>query len=192
MSISTHNVGSNVYIPVPLWVKSSAVWGGARQEYRYRLSRCWDDSKPTVAFLMMNPSVAAENVDDRTVARCRHFAEDWGYGRLLVGNSFAYRCTDQKRLLETLDPVGPDNDQHLLAMAAEADLIVVAYGKPAPRLRARGIQMITMLRQHGYQLHVLKLSKDGTPQHPLYLPGSLVPVPWPAATTHSFTRGNPN
>lgn len=81
----------------------------------------------------MNPSTADPMVDDPTVAKCGRFARRWGYGGLLVGDTFAYRATDQARLAEIEDPVGPDNDNHLLTMAAEASLVVFAYGKPKHR-----------------------------------------------------------
>ena len=97
-----------------------------------------------------------------------------------VGNTFAYRATDQSRLAEIPDPVGPDNDLHLLAMAAESALVVFAYGQPKHRtLRARGPAVARLLRdQVGVCLHVLRLSKNGTPYHPLYLPETLQPVVW--------------
>jgi hypothetical protein len=178
----THDVGSKTFIPLPLWVKGEATFGGARQQYRYRLSRVWDTSKSICLFVLMNPSSADVLADDRTVARCRAFAEGWGYGALLVGNTFAYRCTDQRRLLETPDPVGPDNDQHLLGMARDAKLIVFAYGTPHHRvLHDRGALVATLFRNQGHTLHVLRLSKDGVPVHPLYLPGSLKPVLWAPA-----------
>jgi len=176
--LGEHNVGSKTFVPLPLWVKSEAVFGGPKNEYRYRLSRVWDESRPAVLFVMMNPSTADVLVDDRTVARCRHFAEDWGYGRLLVGNTFAYRCTDQRRLLDVEDPVGPDNDRHLLVMARAAALIVFAYGKPHPSLRDRGRNVTDLFRVRGFALHVLRLSQDGTPVHPLYLPRTLKPTLW--------------
>jgi len=173
-----HDVGSKVCIPLPLWVKGEAVFGGARQQYRYRLSRVWQAERPTVLFVMMNPSTADPLVDDRTVARCRNFAERWGYGRMLVGNTFAYRCTDQKRLLEVQDAVGPENDEHLLAMAAESEKIIFAYGKPHASLRSRGLAVARLFAGAGHTLHVLRLSQGGVPCHPLYLPSSLEPVVW--------------
>jgi len=178
MKSTEHDVGSKTRIPLPLSVKSAAVFDGPKNEYRYMLSRIWDTALPCVLWIMMNPSVADELADDRTVARCRSFAESWGYGSILVGNTFAYRCTDQKRLLEVADPVGPGNDAYLLKMAAKSDLIVFAYGKPHVSLRARGRQVADLFRAHGHTLHVLRLSQDGTPAHPLYLPGSLRPDIW--------------
>jgi hypothetical protein len=127
---------------------------------------------------MMNPSTADPLVDDRTVYRCRRFAEDWGFGRLLVGNTFAYRCTDQSRLLEVEDPIGPENDHHLLIMAAEATMIVFAYGTPHSRLRSRGPEVARLFNANGHALRVLRLSKTGIPVHPLYLPADLKPTLW--------------
>jgi hypothetical protein len=35
-----------------------------------------------------------------------------------------------------------------------------------------------LIEKAGIVPHVLKLSKDGIPTHPLYLPGSLEPMVW--------------
>jgi len=128
---------------------------------------------------MMNPSTAEPRFDDPSVARCRSFAKAWGYGTLLVGNTFAYRATDQRRLLEVEDPIGPENDKYLKQMARKASLIVFAYGKPHIKLRARGIAVARMLaKATDHPVYVLKLTADGTPSHPLYLPGNLQPKVW--------------
>ncbi|MEO8737891.1 MAG: DUF1643 domain-containing protein [Edaphobacter sp.] len=124
-----------------------------------------------------DPSTANPTADDPTVAKCRRHAEKWGYGTLLVGNTFAYRATDQKRLMSVADPVGPENS-HLLAMATRSTMIVFAYGKPPRSLQHRGPAVARMLSGGGRRpLHVLKLCGDGTPSHPLYLRGDLTPSP---------------
>jgi hypothetical protein len=136
----------------------------------------WNELLDSVLFVMMNPSTADPFVDDPTVAKCQRYARAWGYGTLLVGNTFAYRATNQKQLLQVADPVGPLNDEWLLKMAAQAGIIVLAYGKPHDKLRQRGRDVAGVLRREGYKLHMLKLCKDGTPSHPLYLRGTLTPT----------------
>ena len=115
-----------------------SLFGGERNEYRYTLERDWGGVFGTVLFVMMNPSCADLDCDDATVSKCIRYVRRWGFDRLLVGNTFAYPATDQKRLLEVEDPVGPENDQHLLAMATLADQVVFAYGLPHAKLRSRG------------------------------------------------------
>jgi hypothetical protein len=177
--MKTHDPGGMVRIPLPEHVKGTAVFGGTADEYRYRLSRVWG-TEPRVLFVMMNPSTADPEVDDPTVAKCRRFAVKWGYGGMHVGNTFAYRATDQNRLTEVDDPVGPENDGHILAMAADSQLVVFAYGQPKHRrLKTRGITLAQLLlRRGGIHPHILRLSKNGTPWHPLYLPETLKPIPW--------------
>jgi hypothetical protein len=112
-----HDPGGKVRLAIPPDVKSSAVWGGPNKCYRYQLRRRWDETKPLAMFIMMNPSMADETWDDRSVAKCGRFARTWGYGGIYVGNAFAYRATDQNRLVEVADPIGPDNDAHIIEMA---------------------------------------------------------------------------
>jgi hypothetical protein len=118
--------------------------------------------------------------DDPTVAKCGRFARAWGYGGIYVGNTFAYRATDKKRLRLIADPVGPDNDKHLVAMARLAHIVVFAYGQLGHRtLAPRGIAVAKLLMgKAGITPHILKLSKGGIPTHPLYLLESLQPVVW--------------
>jgi hypothetical protein len=179
MITQIHDPGGKTLMPLPFWVKGGAVFGGPNHEYRYELIRVWGEMLPVVLFVMMNPSTGLDTADDPTVYRCRCYAEDWGFGTLLVGNTFAYRATNQKALLSVADPIGPQNDRHLAAMAEIASLIVFAYGQPHKSLRARGLAVARRLSRNGKRpVHVLELSQDGTPKHPLYLKGSLKPQLW--------------
>jgi hypothetical protein len=135
-------------------------------------------------FIMMNPSTADLEVNDRSVAKCERFARRWDYGGIYVGNTFAYRATDKKRLRGIPDPVGPENEKHLIAMAKRAGIVIFAYGQPGDRrLQDLGQLLVKNLVKNlidkGVKPHVLKLSKDGTtPCHPLYLRQDSKPVVW--------------
>jgi hypothetical protein len=125
-----HDPGGKVRLALSGDVVSWAEFGGRNHEYRYALRRVWDASRGSVLFVMMNPSTADPYVDDPTVAQYQRCARVWGYGTMWVCNTFAYRATNQKELLREADPVGPENDAWLLKMAAQAGMIVLAYGKP--------------------------------------------------------------
>ncbi len=88
-------------------------------------------------------------------------------------------CTDQKRLLEIEDPIGPDNDKHIIEMAKKAAIVVFAYGEPHKSLRSRGLALAKLLIEKAHVTpHVLSLGKKGTPKHPLFLKETLTPVVW--------------
>ncbi len=175
-----HDPGGKVRLAIGRDVKSSAAgFGGPDKCYRYRLIRTWDETKPHAMFIMMNPSTADSMVDDRSVAKCGRFARTWDYGGIYVGNTFAYRATDKKRLRVIADPIGPENDRHLIAMAKLAGIVIFAYGQPGHRsLQDRGPLLAKILIGKGVKPYVLKLSNDGTPCHPLYLRKTLKPVVW--------------
>lgn len=101
--------------------------------FRYRLHRqlrtpTREGSERRVLFVMTNPSVAGHEMDDPTARRCIGFANALGASDLDVGNHFDLIATDsadlEKACKQALDPlrevIGPDNDQHLAAMASRA------------------------------------------------------------------------
>lgn len=154
-------------------VHSVAVFSGDGQ-YRYQLTREWDASLPSVAFIGLNPSTADESVDDPTIRRCVGFAKAWGYGRMVMVNLFAYRATDPTQLRRwDIEPVGARNDVFLYALPIHSDLVVAVWGVHGTYL-GRDV----VVRQRLPNLHYLRLTQGGQPSHPLYLPGDLTPVLW--------------
>lgn len=147
--------------------------------YRYRLWRIWNPCVAPLVFCMLNPSTADAEVDDPTVSRCKERARRLGYGGLEVVNLFALRSTDPKALYRHADPVGPENDAAILA-AAERGNLICAWGNHG-KLRGRASAVLAMLRAAGLPALALRVSKDGHPSHPLYLPYDLEPQPFGAA-----------
>lgn len=164
-----------------LRVCSDTAWGlgtasfSACERYRFRLSRIWQPAAPRVAFLMLNPSTADAEVLDPTVRRCMGFAQAWGFGACEIVNVFALRSTDPMALYVHADPVGAGNDQAIRAAARDAAFVVAAWGVHAAHLH-RDEQVQELLE--GADLRCLKLTKNGSPGHPLYLPNSCQPMPW--------------
>lgn len=154
---------------------SSAVLSPCRR-YRYALWRRWDGSRGVVMIIGLNPSTADEARDDPTVRRCITYARDWGYGGLCLTNLFALRATYPADLKTAADPIGPENDRHLRTVARLADLRVAAWGVNGAH-RGRATAVLSSLSG----LHCLRLSRDGHPMHPLYLPRGLRPEPWQAS-----------
>ncbi|WP_337054989.1 DUF1643 domain-containing protein [Pseudoxanthomonas sp. USHLN014] len=145
--------------------------------YRYSLGRAGLLGSGTVLFVMLNPSTADADVDDPTIRRCVSFAAGWGFNRLEVANLFAFRATDPVAMLNAFDPIGPENNAHLLAAAARADRIVCAWGVNGRHLQRAG-RVRAMLTGAGHRLHHLGLTKDGHPKHPLYLAAATEPQEW--------------
>jgi hypothetical protein len=141
--------------------------------YRYMLGRTWDESKPSVLFIMLNPSTADDRLDDPTIRRCIGYAKKWGYGSLYVGNLFAMRATNPKELLTAENPTGEtvkENRKYLDEMIDKCSLVICAWGN-AP------IESETKLPLFkNEKFHHLGLTKDGNPKHPLYLKKNLKPI----------------
>ena len=140
--------------------------------YRYRLDRSWDEG-PTVLFVMLNPSTADGMEDDPTLRRCIGFAQEWGYGSLMVANLYAFRATDPTELKTAADPIGPDCSFYLRQCLSEASLVVAAWESNAEPDRAAEV-----LAQLGPDPRALGWNKDGQPKHPLYLRRDTLPMPW--------------
>ena len=135
--------------------------------YRYQLSRIWDDSKPKILFIMLNPSTADEFVEDPTIRRIVNYAKDWGYGSVYVGNLYAFRSTDPKGLNSVEDPIGPENITNIQVLIGLVDKVVYAWGNE--RKEPEWLKKIVT------NPYCIDISKKGIPKHPLYLKKCLKP-----------------
>lgn len=141
-------------------------------QYRYELHRIWDEEKPLVLFIGINPSTADATNDDNTSRICMNYAKRWGYGGLLLGNLFAYRSTKQSAIFSVLDPIGAQNDLSLQKLQSEAALVVCAWGNQGT-YKNRDKDVLAFIKNP----HCLRKLKSGSPCHPLYKSATLQPVP---------------
>lgn len=158
-------------------VKTGATFSSCGK-YRYKLWRIWDSSRPMVAFCMLNPSTADETKNDPTVERCQQRAEHMGYGGLFVINIFAYRSTDPKELKKVEDPIGAMNNLYIVDVAQISDMVVCGWGKHGS-MNGRGEEVLEILKHwvSKKQVRALRLNRDGSPAHPLYIGYDVRPVP---------------
>lgn len=142
--------------------------------YRYWLTRTWDHALPKVTFIMLNPSTADASKDDPTIRRCIDFAKRWGAGGLCVVNLFAYRSPRPADLPKVADPVGPGNDDVILNMS-RGRRVICAWGATGAKYGKHRIAHVLKLLD-GQAVECLKLTDDGHPWHPLYVPANTIPM----------------
>ena len=143
-------------------------------QYRYRLERTVAMEGPVYAFFGINPSTADASLDDATVRKWIGFVKRWGGSRFIVGNAWPLRSTDVRALADAprwLD-AGLENTRHILAMTAEADILVPCWGDrgKVPRVMHNDLdELLHLLRGTGKPLMHFGLTKGGDPKHPLML-----------------------
>ena len=150
--------------------------------YRHSLYHRWTDG-PLAMWGMMNPSMADCRCLDPTVAKTARISTRLGYGGQVIVNACAYRSTNKMGLLLVADPVGPGNHAAILRAARAAGIIIIAHGRLPGDLQKHADAMCRLLRDAGHKLHVLRLTDDGVPMHPLargkrHIPEDVVPQPW--------------
>ena len=145
--------------------------------YRYTLKIQWDEEKPLVQFIGLNPSTADEVKDDPTIRRCKQFSKNWGYGGMIMTNLFAFRSTDPVPMKKHPQPIGEvlqgqnfenENDLQLWMAHHCCELTVAAWGNHGKHMN-RG----TAVRKLLGPLKAFRVTGAGEPEHPLYMPYSI-------------------
>lgn len=130
-------------------------------KYRYALWRLWDESKPLVMFIGLNPSTANEVDNDPTIRCVIKFAKTWGYGGVFMMNIFAFISSNPDDLFNCGNPVG-DNNMHLQIVASQCKDIIFAWGKfKQAQDRRKEIELM-------FPSALCIGQKDGHPFHPLW------------------------
>lgn len=149
--------------------------------YRYRLERPGPGDGAT-AIIMVNPSTADATENDATIRKLMGFGARYEWGRLIVGNLFAFRSTDVRALASAADPVGPDNGYRLAEIFLDAQRCVFAWGpvgKLPKRLREQWREADRIARaMHLEPMSIGEPARDEHPCHPLMLPYSRTLKPW--------------
>ena len=165
--------------------KREAQFSGDRN-YRYTLRIRWAEGD-LVQFIGLNPSTADELQDDPTIRRCKRFAKDFGAGGMVMTNLFAWRSTDPSALTKVQNPIGEEgqfitvggneflnrNDFHLFTTALQCQTRIACWGTHG-KILYRGAKV----KQWLTGLSCLSITKNGCPQHPLYLKSDLTPIPF--------------
>ncbi len=146
------------------------------ERYRYALTRIWDEGERRLTFIMLNPSKATEVQNDPTVERCERRARTLGYGAFRVVNIFAWRETDPIALKRAVEPVGPANDNAIVAAVHWADDILCGWGAHGAH-QGRGAAVAGLLGAAN-PLFCLGETQAGHPRHPLYIAYATQPKPW--------------
>lgn len=142
--------------------------------YRYRLDRQIGDALKTVAFIGINPSIANEVDNDKTVNRMLSFAMGNGAGKVIVANVFSLISTDINGLRTDIPLKGNEHDFHFQQIISEADILVPCWGSRA-KLRAGNRHFLdncmSLLLSSGKPVLCLGKTKSGKdPLHPQRLP----------------------
>lgn len=144
--------------------------------YRYVLERWWGTNPDALVLLGLNPSKADAEIDDPTIRRCVDFADQLGFGGLVMINAYAFRATYPRDMKAAPDPIGPENDQYLTRHLAAVPWAVCAWTDHV--LPVRRDEILRLFAEVGCEPRVFGLTKSGAPRHPLYLPREARPVRW--------------
>lgn len=154
------------------------------EAYRLELIWRWSIKLPLLVVWMLNPSTATHEVLDPTVFGLVQRARRQGYGGVRIVNLFALRATKPAAMTEHPEPIGAENDavtRRVLIEARDAGVpVLCAWGKHGRHLDREAWALATAA-ELGVQLSALRLNKDGTPMHPLYIEREAIPFPWPTA-----------
>lgn len=133
------------------------------KQYRYSLWRIWDETKPLVMFIGLNPSNANAEDDDPTIRCVIKFCQQWGYGGFYMMNCFAFVSSKPEFIKR--NPMSDEwNNNMLTVTASKCKDVVFAWGK------------FQIIKDAGRDAELIEMfpnafcigRKDGFPFHPLW------------------------
>jgi hypothetical protein len=142
---------------------SDAIFSEDRK-YRYALWRIWDDSKPKVMFIGLNPSTANETQSDNTITKVCKIAKNNGYGGVYMMNCWAYVATKPEDL--KFNSMSDEwNNNMITVIAAKCQDVVFAWGNFKIVVENNRDKELSEMFPNA---KALVINKNGSPKHPLY------------------------
>lgn len=98
-------------------------------KYRYKLWRIWDEDKPLIMCIGLNPSTANADKNDPTIRILRKFLSKLGYGGFYMCNLYAIISSKPEILLTKDLDLQKDNEFHLGSTAIKcSDNVLFCWG----------------------------------------------------------------
>lgn len=140
------------------------------RNYRYSLWRIWDESKPLVMFIGLNPSTANEDTPDPTIQSVERISRHNGYGGFYMMNCWAFVSTDPKGI--QINPMSTEwNNNHITVIASKCKDVVFAWGNfKIVKDHVRDLELIEMFPN----ALTIGRNKNGSPKHPLFQLGESI------------------
>lgn len=138
------------------------------RKYRYSLRVIWSDGDNLLTAIMLNPSVANKTKLDPTVTRVVKRTLHGKYDGVTILNLFALVSTYPRMLYETDDPVGPLNDETIVATLKRSSQVLVAWG-PNGKFLGRERTVLDLCHASGADVECLGLTAKEFPRHPLHV-----------------------
>lgn len=140
---------------------------------RYWLLRRWLETKPMFAYIGLNPSTAGKQVDDPTSKKLVGFTDRFGGGGFVLFNANDLVATDPREMEMHKEPCSEDNYIQMVAMLDDLkpEKVIVMWGVRG-NWRGGAAAVLTMLKAMHIEPWTFKLTTEGSPYHPLYLPYS--------------------
>lgn len=154
-----------------LFDKNGAEFSECRK-YRYSLWRLWDETKPKVMFIGLNPSTANESENDPTIRSVIRISKNNGFGGVYMMNCFPVISTDPGILLDFWQSGEPCiqyqdfiNRRKLEEVSKMCKVVVFAWGNFEIVIRINRHKELSKMFPYA---KALQLNKNGSPKHPLY------------------------
>lgn len=129
--------------------------------YRYKLWRIWDETKPLAMCIGLNPSTANHEKNDTTIRYLIQMLTVLGYGGFYMTNLFAIISSKPEVLLTCDDPLC-ENDVKLDEVAAICDDVIFCWGS-----FKQAKERIKEVKPRFEGAKCFGLNANGTPFHPL-------------------------
>ena len=163
--------------------------------YRYQLEIALAEAPgPRLAVVLKNPSTASAERSDPTIGKAEAWARRRGFASLSVVNLFAWRSPYPEKLnaLSYREIVGPQNDRHICAAAAGADLVVAGWGNPNgidPEKYERRIEEVCAILRP-FRLHAVGApTRAAHPRHALVWNGNPEAAPFSPSAAARLNTG---
>lgn len=133
------------------------------KKYRYVLARLWDETKPNVICIGLNPSTANEETDDPTIGRLTNVLMNLNFGGFYMMNLYALITPKPELLFNVSDAIG-ENDKWLINKLEVVDKVIFCWG--GFKGIEHRVKKVKEIIPKNIPVQCFGKNKDGSPWHP--------------------------